>query len=312
MKERITLSEFYETVERVLELDRFPNYDIKKAGLALINENWYYGVIYKPNELYEAKWIPYLSGRGVELDIAHIEPRRSFTPSQIRTLLGIGDVWDYSNFQYGRQPVPFEKVLDKYAFTTPMPNVVDLPVKMAGDDTIYLPYEYRGMKEPLSKIIDFEKQINPRYDEYYAYITIDKRKPDDLSEYGCHVDGFQSALVDPKVETSHSYVVSTEPTEFVTEGFDITDMGETVEEWNNSFQRQTEHMEKMYLEPFDIGLFDAYQVHSPVVATTEMERTLFRVTFSVRQLDYIGNGFNPLIPYEWEYKLKGDEPVEFR
>lgn len=310
-----TISNFYRTVEKRLDLNRFPKAEIKKAGLALINEHWYYGVIYDPNHNQRVTWIPYLSGKNSELPSLSVDTQGHYNPSQIRTLLGIGEVWNKQEFQYPRQPVPIAKVLNTYAFQAPMPNVVDLPIKMKGDSTIYLPYEYRGMGETIAKIIDCDKQINPHFDDYYAYLTVDKRPVkagNSQRRYGCHVDGFQSDLVEPKVRTRHCYVVSdTLGTEFITDGFEIKNIGDTVNDWYESFQHQSEHMERVKAQPFEINLFDAYQVHTSTVATEDTERTLARVSFSVRQLNRIGNGINPLIKEEWKYQpvTIGNQPV---
>jgi len=300
-----TISQFYKLVRQKLDLKRYPKSKIKSTGLSLIDKKWYFGVIYDPKGKKKVTWIPYLSGIKASLgDVPDEVKELTYNEQQKRTLSSIGETWNTDEFQHERQPIPIHKVEDRYAFQTPMPNVVELPIKMKGDDTLYLPVEYEGMTEALRKIIAYEKANNPNYGEYYAYLTIDKRvvrEGSSQQQIGYHVDGFQSAeQTDTDVQRNYS-VSDIVPTEFVCIPMETQGLMGTISDWYDSFTHQSQHIEKMKAKPFEINLYDAYQVHTPTVALATTDRSFLHVIFTRRQLTRLGNGINPLIQYDWTY-----------
>lgn len=304
-----TISQFYTLVRNKLDLRRYPKSKVKSTGLALIDKKWYFGVMYNPKGGKKVTFIPYLSGVKASLDgeVPDEVKEQTNNDEQKRTLSSIGQTWSFDEFRHARQPIPIHKVEDRFAFQNPMPNVVDLPIKMTGDDTIYLPVEYEGMKEALSKIIAFEKVHNPKYGEYYAYLTVDKRvvqKGSYQGRIGCHVDGFQSAE-QTIMEVQRNYsVFDIVPTEFVVSPMETRGLVGTVGDWYDSFTHQSQHVEVIEAKPFEINHYDAYQVQRPTVALATTDRTHLKVSFTRRQLNKLGNGINPAIDYDWTYFLK--------
>lgn len=315
MKKPIILGKFYQLVKNRLNLSRYPKSKIKQTGLALHNKMWYFGVTYNPKGDKKVDWIPYLSGKEAhKSDVVSGEPisketKKSdkYNDKQKRTLSTIGQKWNYDEFDYARQPIDIGTVMDRYAFSSPMPNVVNLPIKMAGDDTIYLPVEYEGMNEALNKIFTYGKTVNPNYSDYYAYLTVDKFLENSQSRVKYHVDGFESAdQTDQTVQ--HNYTVSNVevPNKFVVEPMDTGDLnGETVGKWFDSFTRQSEHVKKVESIPLHIYLYDAYQVHKSTQSmdgySSDRNYTHMSVSFTKEQKNRIGNGINPLINEEWTY-----------
>lgn len=307
-KQMKTISQFYTLVKNKLNLKRYPKSKVKSTGLALIDKKWYLGVMYDPKGEKKVTWIPYLCGIKVDLDeTTTINKELTYNDEEKRTLFTIGQQWSFDEFKHARQPIVIDKVYDRYAFQNPMPNVVDLPIKMAGDNTMYLPTEYEGMTEALSKIIGYEKSVNPNYDEYYAYLTIDKRvvrEGSSQSRIGYHVDGFQSAE-QTYTEVRRNYAVfDIVPTEFVVTPMETRGLMGTVGEVYESFTHQSQHAEVIKAKPFEINHFDAYQVHTSAVALATTDRTYLRLSFAKRQLNRLGNGINPLIDYDWTYVPK--------
>ncbi|KKN13640.1 hypothetical protein LCGC14_1004480, partial [marine sediment metagenome] len=210
----ITLGKFYQLVRNRLNLSRYPKSKIKQTSLTLIptgsSKKWYFGVMYDPKGDKKVTWIPYLSGikgQTSTLEAGEIRESDKYNDEQQRTLSTIGQKWNYDEFTHARQPIDIGTVMDRYAFANPMPNVVNLPIKLAGDDTIYLPVEYEGMNEALNKIFSYEKTVNLNYDEYYAYLTVDKFLEKSQSRVKYHVDGFQS-IDQTDLSVQHNYVVS--------------------------------------------------------------------------------------------------------
>jgi hypothetical protein len=307
----ITLSNFYKLVRNRLDLRQYPKSKVKSTGLSLMPNTgnyrkWYYGVMYNPKGEKKVTWIPYLSGvkASLEYDSKEIkEETYNYTDEQQRTLSTIGQQWNIDEFKHARQPIPIHKVEDRYAFQYPMPNVVNLPIKMMGDDTIYLPVEYEGMSEALSKIFAYEKAVNPNYSDYYAYLTVDKRTILENSDQGVyHVDGFQSAEQTNMTVQRNYAVCDVVPIQHVVDPMETRGLiGDTVGEFYKSFAHQSQHVDKMETVPFQIYLYDAFQVHKTTQAMVTTDRTYLRVSFTQRRLNRLGNGINPLIPHEWTY-----------
>lgn len=310
--EMITLSKFYTSVRNKLDLRRYPKTKVRSIGLSLMPDignfrKWYYGISHDPKGEEKITWIPYLNGDKVSLDSETLNEinELDLNDRQRQTLSTIGQQWNINEFKHEREPIDISTIQDRFAFMNPMPNVVNLPIKMAGDNEVYLPSEYEGMVEALSKIIAYEKANNPSYSDYYAYLTVDKtfvRKGSSQSRFVYHVDGFQSAEQTEMTVQRNYYVTNIVPNKYVLEPMETKGLiGDTIGEYYESFTYQAQYVEKMESIPLHIYLYDAYQVHSPTLTMATTDKTTLRVSFTQRQLNTLGNGINPLIPYEWTY-----------
>lgn len=175
-KHMITLGKFYTLVKKTLDLRRFPKSKVKSTGLAIYPEkgnyrHWYYGVKHIVDGEEKVNLIPYLSGESVPLETRKSievkeEDCNDEENSSLSTIGQLGEKVDNIHL------INIGTIEDVFAFTFPMPNVVNLPIKQIGEE-FYIPVEYMGMVEALQKIVDYEKSINSNFTEYYAYITVD-------------------------------------------------------------------------------------------------------------------------------------------
>jgi len=309
----ITRNKWYKTVKNTLDLRRYPKSVVKSTGLTLLPDignykKWYYGILTNTESEAKVNLIPYLSGDSVSLcsdTLNEIKELPIYSDKQLRTLTSIGQQWNIDEFKQARQPIDIGLVQDRLAFLNPMPNVVNLPIKMEGSDTLYIPVEYEGMVEALSKIMSYEKAVNPSYDEYYAYMTIDKsyvKTGSSQSRFIYHVDGYQSAEQTAMTVQRNYYVTDIVPNIYVVDPMETNGLlGDTVGEWFDSFTHQSQHVDTMKAIPLHIYHYDGYQVHSPMKALATTDKTTLKVSFTRRKLNQIGNGINPLIDYEWTY-----------
>src|SRR5690606_35131473 len=118
------------------------------------------------------------------------------------------------------------------------PCVVDLPIKFPGSN-YRLPNEYRSLSNLLRQIASVESAINPRVDDYFAYLTLDVRpviagkRP---RHGGAHVDGFQGARISPKLPIDHSFViVDANPTVFHEQSFRVDHLDERYDDFFEAF-----------------------------------------------------------------------------
>lgn len=171
----ITLSQFYTLVKKSLNLRRFPKSKVKSTGLAIYPKEgnhrfWYFGVRHKADDKEKVDWIPYLSGEGVpQWTRREPEVKENDNNDDEGSQSTIGQQGEKVNSIH---TLNIGTIEDVFAFTFPMPSVMNLPIKKVGEE-IYLPIEYMGMVEALQKIIDHQKSINPNFSKYYAYITVD-------------------------------------------------------------------------------------------------------------------------------------------
>lgn len=311
----ITRNMWYNTVKNTLDLRRYPKSVVKSIGLTLLPDignykKWYYGILTNTESKEKINLIPYLCGDSVSLESEKLNeinetPLNMYSDKQLRTLTSIGQEWNIDEFKYARQPIDIGLIQDRFAFLNPMPNVVNLPIKMESNDTLYIPVEYEGMVEALSKIISYEKEVNPSYDKYYAYMTIDKsyiKKGSSQSRFIYHVDGYQSAEQTAMTVQRNYYVTDIVPNIYVVDPMETNGLqGDTVGKWFDSFTHQSQHVDTMKAIPLHIYHYDGYQVHSPTQTMATTDKTTLKVSFTRRKLNQLGNGINPLIDYEWTY-----------
>jgi len=143
-------------------------------------------------------------------------------------------------------------------------------------------------------------------DEYYAYLTVQHapvRSGEIKRGEGAHSDSIQGRRIQPKVAIEHGYTATShDPTRFFTHGFDLSGLDPDRHWLNAAFAAQTDTNRSIRLRPGDIALFDAYSIHEAVPASETTMRTFFRLIFSVREFDRLGNTVNDLFDYSWNFQ----------
>lgn len=232
-------------------------------------------------------------------------PANLTTPLPVSPIIDDMDtIWDQRKFSNAREPIQVQTLALRALFSRPgSPSCTDMPVKFPGSD-YRLPRELAQFGEALQACMDFEHAANPRaFEKYYAYLTIDQRfVPQGKAQrgIGLHSDSVQGPRIQQKTEIEHTYLcVDRDPTlcfaqAFNLEGYDVN------RHWLNAvFEKQARPDRAVSLPLYTVNLLDAYTVHTAIPASADGMRTLFRLIFSVRQFDRIGNTHNDLFDYQW-------------
>lgn len=182
-------------------------------------------------------------------------------------------------------------------------RVLDMPIKFPNTD-VRVPTGLVQFKEAIQAIINYERAINPDYEEYYAYITVDQKVIHLGSTHrrpGAHVDGIQGRAYPRKLRVDHSYLIADrEPTVFYTHPFDLREFDVNVHNFNTVFAAQANPDERVQPQPFEITMMDAFSVHESPIISESGPRTLLRIEFSEKKYNRLGNTHNPHFDYRWE------------
>lgn len=243
-----------------------------------------------------------LGGRGFSL-----RPRKMIVPPDALKspiMRSIGRIWDPSEFLIPRAPLHIGTVTNKAQFDlSGVPRVLDMPIKFPNSRGIYIPAELNQFREAIQKIMDFEFSVNPQFNAFYAYLTVDQKYVESGSSHrnsGPHVDGLQGRNYPVKLSIDHSYLVSNlDPTWFFTNSFNLSRFDVTVDDFNKIFAQQADYSTLVRPGPYEIVMMDAFTVHESPVLSQGGLRTLLRLEFSEKVFDRLGNTHNPLFNYQW-------------
>ncbi|MBI2387376.1 MAG: hypothetical protein HYV14_15410 [Elusimicrobia bacterium] len=246
-------------------------------------------------DLREAK----LSGKGFVLT-----PRETAVADRRSPIYGsLLEPWSLKHLLVPHKPVKIGEIEDRAAFSKPVTSVLNMPVKMPGSE-IKVPEELAQFREFLRKIIDHEKAVNPDFDEFYMYLTVDQhavkagtthRRP------GVHIDGVQGVRYKVKLPPEHLYSASDRlGTVFYDQPFDLTALDPAKQHVHAELERQAKEANARATPDFDIAFWDSYSVHRADVAKADFMRTFIRVEFSKKQYDSEGDTHNPLFEYDWK------------
>jgi len=253
--------------------------------------------------------IPSLGGDGVVL--SNVLSKHGALPYPLRShpiVQNIGTKWDQSNLSERRAPIHVGNVAHPDSFSMHRAlRILDMPIKFPGTE-YRLPIEVLPYIDTIATIRKFEAVLNPNIDRYYTYLTLDQgfvNRGATQRNKGYHVDGFQGARVQSKVEVGHSYIVSdSTPTVFAIQPFNVEHLDEAKHNLFLEFDRQANVQTTWRPSPYQIMLVDAYTVHKAALVEVSGYRTFFRLSFSVREFDRLGNTPNPLFDYDWEMVVR--------
>src|ERR1051326_1055939 len=99
------------------------------------------------------------------------ERKDSFPEAKELLASDIAHLWDVSSFNKERWPYKVGDV-EKSVLDSQKPNVLDMPIKLPGGD-MRIPLS-DDVKKIVQQCFEFEKSINPRWEEYYCYLTINQ------------------------------------------------------------------------------------------------------------------------------------------
>ena len=215
----------------------------------------------------------------------------------------IRKVWDPARFSLPRQPVVVAEISPEILLA-PTEEVLDMPIKLP-----YLPFKIpfdNGVQEIIDICTAFEQSINPDWENYHCYLTINQglvqprltqRNP------GAHFDGMQGTRYPLKFRACHQYLVSSNlPTTYYVQSFNIADLKTDKHNWFKTFERQKDPRTAYQPKPFELTLQTAYCVHESTPAVIASPRTFVRIEFSLKQFNRIGNTRNPILDTGWNYE----------
>jgi hypothetical protein len=226
----------------------------------------------------------------------------SHTIEQRRTLNSIGTIWDFTEFNKIRHPLPI------VSMQLPMPTglrILEMPIKFPNSD-----YRLPGILKPFEKIIrqvaNIEASSIKNANAYYCYLTVDEKilTPGRFTRnLGCHVDGFQGSRITTKHIVDHSYImVDNTPTLFYNQPFNCAHLRPDVHNFFKYWDAIAKAEHEMTIIPNMMYFMDAYTVHRApqFISSVPMARTFIRLSFCVREFDRLGNTHNPMFNYDWE------------
>lgn len=246
-------------------------------------------------DLREAK----LSSKGFVLEPSPKEPAHRDSPIY-ETLL---KPWSLKYLLQSHKPVKIGGIEDKAAFSKPVTSVLNMPIKLL-NGKVTVPVELEQFREFLQKVIDHEKAVNPDFDEYYMYFTVDQHEVKKGSTHrrpGVHIDGVQGARYAVKLPPEHLYSASDAlGTVFYDQRFDLTALDPAKQHVHAELERQASEGNARATPDFDIAFWDSYSVHRADLAKEDLMRTFVRVEFSRKKYDSEGDTVNPALDYHWE------------
>lgn len=240
-------------------------------------------------------------------------------PEDSPIIRDLNTVWDTKKFLEPRKPISLGRLVvdaQKRFSRAGVPRTLDMPIKFPGSE-FRIPRIFEQFLPVIERVAAFEAAINPCYDEYYCYLTVDQapvQKGKLQREAPCHVDGFQGALWKPKVKINHSYVVSDcIPTTYYPQPFDFSELDEATHNYFWEMNREVARTNSVHAwqpQPYEINMIDAYTVHRGSPASEDMIRTWIRLSFEVRIFNRLGNAHNPLFKYAWEMQPRDIEGLQ--
>lgn len=239
-----------------------------------------------------------LSDNGVEL--------YSTQPYNQKQQYNISQYWNENNFNKINLPIIIgnltQKEIELYTIKEDI-RVLDTPVKFPHTD-YKLPKELAHLQTIIQKIIDYENSINNDIDNYYCYLTIDRRlvtKNSHTRKEGIHVDGFQGSRLEQLYKADHSYIIhSNTPTLFYNQSFKVhNNWDKSCHNYFKGFEEQKIIANQLSFENHTILFIDAYTLHEAAIATEDIYRTFLRLSFTQREFDRLGNAHNPMFNYQW-------------
>lgn len=183
-------------------------------------------------------------------------------------------------------------------------RVLDMPIKFPGTE-YKIPQELTHLISIIKKIASHEHIINSKINDYFCYLTIDRRivkSGNTTRKSGIHVDGFQGARLGEKLPVDHSYIIYNNlPTIFYNQAFKVQ------KEWDKNCHNYFEGFEKQKSKSSEVTypvntvlLIDAYTLHEAPMVLEDTHRTFVRLSYTVREFDRLGNAHNHMFEYEWK------------
>lgn len=228
-------------------------------------------------------------------------PGYSYCSQSLPKLRTIWDFKEFDNFN-GFISVGHVQNLNDFAVQRGI-RILDCPIKFPGTE-YRIPENILPWFPVIKTIANDNFSYSPNFDLEYCYITIDQsivERNKTQRHGGAHVDGFQGERISPKLYVDHSYIVmDNTPTVFYNQPFKVDHLDPSKHNFFLEFDRQKEARYKISPQCGEIVKFNAYAVHEAAKTSETTTRTFFRMSYTVRQFDRLGNTHNPMFNYNWK------------
>lgn len=218
------------------------------------------------------------------------------------------DVGKYNRVQ---RALKVAEIQDKLSFSKQgqKPRQVrQLLIKMPGT-VMHIPEEFSQFKEALQLIVNHNRAVNPKYNDYYAYLNIFRGITRHDSYRGLslttHGDQMQTLRKEYAYNPDYSYIASnTLPTTLYLQAFDFSEVVRAFEEGEkinlyNEMKKQARPENSYYTDNYGIYLLSPYIVHSATYTPVDVERVFIKVAFSSKRFyDNREERRNPCFDYE--------------
>lgn len=225
----------------------------------------------------------------------------------IQNLSTINTLWNEESFSKVNLPKAlFELTLDEILSYTKQEHmrILDMPIKFPNSN-YRIPKELEHLTSLIQKIATHEHLMNKKIDDYYCYLTLDRRivkAGKTTRKEGIHVDGFQGARLGEKLPVDHSYLLSSNhATIFYNQSFKVEKQWDkTCHNYFEGFENQKLPGTQVVFPNHTVLLLDAYTLHEAPQVLEDTERTFLRLSYTVREFDRLGNAHNSMFDYSWE------------
>jgi hypothetical protein len=219
----------------------------------------------------------------------------------------INSIWDINKFSQSRAPLSVGKISPEALSYRDEINISDMPIKFPGSE-YRIPIELQHLKDILLGCAVFEEKINPKLNNYYAYLTYQYspiKQGEAQRGEGAHSDSVQGSNIQPKTSIEHGYLCfDCDPTIFYNQSFDMEGVSVETHWLNAIFETQKDPNKIVSFSPGEIILSDAYCVHEASPSQSAGMRGFLRLIYSVRKFDRQGNTHNHLFDYDWPMEPK--------
>ncbi len=212
--------------------------------------------------------------------------------------------WDLKRLKDIYAPISLGSLKDKAGFSSDSISVLNMPIKMPGTE-VRVPIELSHFHEFLQTILDHEILINPDFNNFFAYLTIDQSPVSagkTQRQGGIHIDGVQGSRYPIKLPPEHTYSANdTLGTIFYPQKFDLAHVDPNKDFVHDILWDQHDPRSAMITKDYDIYFWNSYSVHEAQVSRVPIQRrTFIRVEFSKKVYDSHGDTRSPLFDYDWQ------------
>ena len=222
----------------------------------------------------------------------------AFDPRRAVQLETVNRFWDESNLTVTRLPVVVGEVGDKTGFSRALrqnPLVQKMMIRKP-EGVLRLPAGLKQFHEAVAAAFAYEKKINPKFDGYYAYLTVTQGFVEPGQSHkraNAHTDGYPRRPED-RGEVDRMYLVSdTLPTEFFDQSFPVP----TARDFaaiHATFENAVDPAKVVVHPDYTITMMDSYTVHRSRKAEKPEFRTFVQIHFASRLYEMAQNTPNPL------------------